>query len=88
MVVESFKRKAKTRTAIGLNPIRSSGNPVKSLIHFGATPVCAGVREWWKLQGPVLECQACGGLVRSEYLASRGAAEQSAMTCGAGKPNA
>jgi hypothetical protein len=35
-------------------------------------PCPCGSREWWKLPGPILKCQACGCMVRSKYLASGG----------------
>ena len=35
-------------------------------------PCPCGSREWWKMDGPMLECKDCGRLVRSEYLATGG----------------
>jgi len=76
-IVESFK----TDTTPEPIPAESESVPVEQQPRedfdpLWGDPCPCGSREWRKLPGPILECQACGGLVRSRYLVCGKAARE------------
>jgi len=71
-IVESFKPEARTRSAILAESDQVKRQPREDFDPLWGDPCPCGSSDWWKLPGPVLECQTCGCLVRSKYLASGG----------------